>query len=63
MGSITANDSYHRGASGCALAARLAQSTAQPQVLLLEAGGMNDDDSYRVPADRFALAFKEPQLN
>ncbi|KAF8858139.1 alcohol oxidase [Acephala macrosclerotiorum] len=51
------------GASGCALAARLAQSAKKPSVLLLEAGGKNDDASYRVPADRFTLAFKEESLN
>ncbi|KUJ20239.1 glucose-methanol-choline oxidoreductase-like protein [Mollisia scopiformis] len=51
------------GASGCVIAARLAQSEKKPSVLLLEAGGKNDDASYRVPADRFALAFREPSLN
>lgn len=45
------------------LAARLAQSAKKPSVLLLEAGGKNDDVSYRVPADRFTLAFKEESLN
>ena len=29
----------------------------------MEAGGQNKDVSYMVPADRFTLAFKEPQLN
>lgn len=51
------------GASGCVVAARLAQSPMKPSVLLLEAGGRNEDASYRVPADRFTLAFKEPSLN
>lgn len=51
------------GAAGCVVAARLAQSPTKPSVLLLEAGGKNEDASYRVPADRFTLAFKEPSLN
>ncbi|KAE8443347.1 hypothetical protein EG329_001990 [Mollisiaceae sp. DMI_Dod_QoI] len=51
------------GASGCVIAARLAQSPKKPSVLLLEAGGKNEDASYLVPADRFTLAFKEPSLN
>lgn len=51
------------GASGCVVAARLAQSSKRPSVLLIEAGGKNEDASYRIPADRFALAFKEPSLN
>lgn len=51
------------GASGCVVAARLAQSASKPSVLLLEAGSSNKDTKYLVPADRFSLAFKEQTLN
>jgi choline dehydrogenase-like flavoprotein len=51
------------GPSGCALAARLAQSPKRPSVLLLEAGSGNKGAEYLVPADRFTLAFKEPSMN
>jgi hypothetical protein len=50
------------GASGCVVAARLAQSEQRPKVLLLEAGSDNEDVSYRVPADRFKT-FQEPSMN
>jgi len=45
------------------VAARLAKSAQRPSVLLLEAGGDNNDVSYKVPADRFTLAFKVATLN
>lgn len=51
------------GPSGCALAARLAQSAKRPSVLLLEAGSSNAGAEYLVPADRFTLAFKEQDMN
>ena len=51
------------GPSGCSVAARLAQSSSKPSVLLLEAGGDNKDLSYLIPADRFTLFGKEPSLN
>lgn len=41
------------GASGCTLAWRLANSRAKPSVLLIEAGGANDDVSHRVDGDRW----------
>lgn len=41
------------GASGCVVAARLANTKQRPKVLLLEAGSNNGDISYRVPADQF----------
>ena len=50
------------GASGCAVAARLAQSKQRPKVLLLEAGSDNTDPLYRVPADRFKT-FQEATMN
>lgn len=51
------------GAAGCVVAARLARSASRPSVLLLEAGGDNKDASYRVPSERFTLAFTQPSLN
>lgn len=51
------------GPSGCALAARLAQASSKPSVLLIEAGGDNKEAEYLVPADRFNLAFTMPHLN
>ncbi|KIX99407.1 uncharacterized protein Z520_04983 [Fonsecaea multimorphosa CBS 102226] len=41
------------GTSGCVAAARLAGSAARPTVLLIEAGGPNSDNHYRVDADRW----------
>jgi choline dehydrogenase-like flavoprotein len=54
---------FSAGASGSVVAARLAKSPQRPSVLLIEAGGDNKDASYRVPADRFTLAFKEATMN
>ncbi|CZT48059.1 related to alcohol oxidase [Rhynchosporium secalis] len=51
------------GPAGCAIATRHAKSSSKPSVLLVEAGGDNKDAAYLVPADRFNLAFSQPQLN
>jgi choline dehydrogenase-like flavoprotein len=45
------------GASGCVIASRLACSSSQPSVLLLEAGGANDSLGNLSGAGRFAIAF------
>ncbi|KAK6087260.1 putative aldehyde dehydrogenase [Seiridium cupressi] len=50
------------GASGCVVAARLAESAAKPTVLLLEAGGMNEDAAHLTGAQRFEVAFREGSL-
>ncbi|KAH8676139.1 hypothetical protein BX600DRAFT_508317 [Xylariales sp. PMI_506] len=47
------------GASGCVVAARLAESPARPSVLLLEAGGMNEDAAHLSGAQRYEVAFRE----
>ena len=54
---------YHlpAGASGCTVASRLARSSKRPTVLLLEAGGTNDDQSLRVSGDRWTARFNPPQ--
>jgi choline dehydrogenase-like flavoprotein len=44
------------------VASQLAQSAAKPSVLLLEAGGRNDDTSLRVDGKRWST-FKEEQMN
>ncbi|OTA91120.1 putative GMC oxidoreductase [Hypoxylon sp. CO27-5] len=41
------------GPAGCAVAARLASSPKKPSVLLLEAGGANDDRNVRVDGQRW----------
>jgi len=51
------------GPSGSVLASTLSRSLKKPSVLLLEAGGSNTDATYLVPADRYALAFSQPDLN
>ena len=51
------------GPSGAVVASRLARTPQRPEVLLVEAGGDNKDAAYLVPADRFSLAFSQPQLN
>lgn len=52
------------GPSGCSLATRLAQTLSKPTVLLVEAGGRNDDASYLVPADRYKVkSFTEAGVN
>ncbi|KAJ6188054.1 hypothetical protein N7519_002962 [Penicillium mononematosum] len=50
------------GPAGCALAAGLAKSAQRPQVLLLEAGGRNDDKALRVDGKRWTT-FMEGKLN
>ncbi|KAK9783377.1 hypothetical protein SCARD494_13196 [Seiridium cardinale] len=50
------------GASGCVVAARLAESAAKPTVLLLEAGGLNEDAAHLTGAQRFEVAFREGSL-
>ncbi|KAI0023582.1 hypothetical protein F4780DRAFT_769180 [Xylariomycetidae sp. FL0641] len=49
------------GPAGSALAAGLARAAARPTVLLLEAGGANDDPGLRVSGQRFLTA-REPGL-
>lgn len=46
------------GTSGCVLASRLAESPGKPSVLLLEAGGNNDDAAKMSGEDRFKIAFE-----
>ncbi|KAJ5281959.1 oxidoreductase [Penicillium angulare] len=50
------------GPAGCALAASLSKTTARPRVLLLEAGGKNEDETLRVDGKRWTT-FSEPSLN
>ncbi|KAF1994742.1 GMC oxidoreductase [Amniculicola lignicola CBS 123094] len=45
------------GASGAVLASRLAHTPAAPSVLLLEAGGSNEDAASQTGAGRFNVAF------
>ncbi|KAK8049616.1 hypothetical protein PG994_011346 [Apiospora phragmitis] len=47
------------GASGCVIASRLAHSSTQPSVLLLEAGGLNQDAADLTGAERYEVAFRE----
>ncbi|KAK7951384.1 uncharacterized protein PG986_007112 [Apiospora aurea] len=47
------------GASGCVIASRLARSPARPSVLLLEAGGPNEDAAHLTGAERYEVAFRE----
>ncbi|KAJ5798574.1 uncharacterized protein N7503_007870 [Penicillium pulvis] len=47
------------GPAGCTLAAALSKSAAKPRVLLLEAGGKNDDESQRVDGKRWATFLSE----
>ncbi|KAK7907983.1 FAD/NAD(P)-binding protein [Apiospora marii] len=50
------------GPSGCVIAARLAESPARPSVLLLEAGGLNDDAAHLTGTERYEVAFREGSL-
>lgn len=50
------------GPSGSALAANLAKSAAKPSVLLLEAGGTNEDLDLRVDGQRW-LTFMKQEMN
>lgn len=47
------------GPAGCTLAATLSKSAAKPRVLLLEAGGKNDDESQRVDGKRWTTFMSE----
>ncbi|KAE8354687.1 hypothetical protein BDV28DRAFT_156034 [Aspergillus coremiiformis] len=47
------------GPAGCTLAASLASSAKRPSVLLLEAGGRNEDKSLRVDGKRWKTFMKE----
>ncbi|OJJ50725.1 hypothetical protein ASPZODRAFT_11580 [Penicilliopsis zonata CBS 506.65] len=50
------------GPAGCAVAAGLAHTSKKPKVLLLEAGGRNQEDSLRVDGQRWTT-FHNPELN
>ncbi|KIW00229.1 uncharacterized protein PV09_08267 [Verruconis gallopava] len=45
------------GASGCAVAAQLAQTASRPKVVLLEAGSPNGNETYLEASERFNVAF------
>ncbi|KAJ5640207.1 uncharacterized protein N7484_008069 [Penicillium longicatenatum] len=47
------------GPADCALAAALSKSAAKPRLLLLEAGGQNDDQSQRVDGKRWTTFMSE----
>ncbi|ORY66063.1 glucose-methanol-choline oxidoreductase-like protein [Pseudomassariella vexata] len=52
------------GASGCVVASRLAEASTKPSVVLIEAGGLNEDAAPVTGASRFELAFqKDSPLN
>ncbi|TEY56256.1 hypothetical protein BOTCAL_0227g00010 [Botryotinia calthae] len=51
------------GPAGLSLAARLSSAPSHPSVLLIEAGGPNNDQEYLVPAERFTLFGTQPSLN
>ena len=57
IGFCISADIQEAGASGCALASRLAQSSSKPTVLLLEAGEPNGIETYMQAKERFAVAF------
>ncbi|KAI0381744.1 GMC oxidoreductase [Hypomontagnella monticulosa] len=50
------------GPAGSAIAAWLAKSAKKPKVLLVEAGGKNDDKDLRVDGQRW-LTFQNPHMN
>ncbi|CDM34256.1 CAZyme family AA3 [Penicillium roqueforti] len=50
------------GPAGCTVAAGLAKSAQRPKVLLLEAGGRNDDKALRVNGKRWTT-LREPSMN
>jgi choline dehydrogenase-like flavoprotein len=45
------------GPAGCALAWKLSRSQARPSVLLIEAGGKNDNPLYRIDAEKWITRF------
>lgn len=47
------------GTSGSVIAARLAESPARPSVLVLEAGGANEEAAHLTGAERYEVAFRE----
>ncbi|PSK37308.1 Cellobiose dehydrogenase [Elsinoe australis] len=51
------------GAAGCILARRLADSKTKPSVLLIEAGGKNDQQEARIDGERFATFQTYPLQN
>ena len=50
------------GAAGCTVASRLARTPAAPRVLLLEAGGRNDDLAHRAHSDAL-IHMMNPSMN
>ena len=52
-----ANYLYIAGPAGSVVASRLAHTLSKPSVLLLEAGGPNDDTKNLSAAERFNVAF------
>ncbi|KAJ8061383.1 hypothetical protein OCU04_010439 [Sclerotinia nivalis] len=51
------------GPAGLSLAARLSSSSSHPSVLLIGAGGPNNDQEYLVLAERFTLFGTQPSFN
>lgn len=49
------------GPAGCTIASRLAQTKSRPSVLLLEAGGDNEDINLRVDSNKFIQRMTESQ--
>ena len=49
------------GPAGCMVATRLAKSATRPSVLLVEAGGKNDQKSARIDAERWLHRFNPTQ--
>jgi choline dehydrogenase-like flavoprotein len=51
------------GPAGCTVATRLAESSKRPKVLLLDAGGHNEEKSLRVDGDRWLTFMMNPNMN